>query len=76
MSTARTWLTLPDPFSSMTDTSEVITGHISGRSADITKIITGSQSAILLAGAPHIGKSALIRYLQRPVGAEWSWRDE
>lgn len=76
MSQARTWLSLPNPFSTMTETPEVITGHISGRNADITKIITGSQSAILLVGAPHIGKSALLRYLQRPVAAEWSWRDE
>lgn len=71
-----TWQTLANPFLNATDTSEVITSHVSGRSTDITKIITGGQSAIIMAGAPSIGKSTLIRYLQRSSQAEWSWRNE
>ncbi|HCF84112.1 MAG TPA: hypothetical protein DEV72_02795 [Ktedonobacter sp.] len=69
------WQTLRNPFNTM-DTSAVITGHISGRSTDIIEIITGGQGAIVLAGAPSIGKSALIQYLQLPPGPEWSWRNE
>jgi Transcriptional regulatory protein, C terminal len=83
------WSTLPNPFSRIAtqsliepppnksaDTSEVITGHVSGRNSDIIDIITGVQSALLLTGAPHIGKSTLLRYLARPPQSEWSWRDE
>lgn len=73
---ARSWRSLTNPYSNVMETSEAIIGHISGRRADITKIITGSQSAIILAGAPHIGKSALIRYLQPSAETEWCWRDE
>lgn len=73
---ARSWRSLPNPYSNVMETSEAIIGHISGRKADITKIITGSQSAIILAGAPHIGKSALIHYLQPLSNTEWSWLDE
>jgi len=69
------WHTLRNPFNTM-DTSEIITGHISGRSTDTIQIITGGQSAIVLAGAPYIGKTALIRYLQLPPDTEWSWRNE
>lgn len=69
------WRTLPNPFNVM-DKLEIITSHVSGRSTDITEIITGGQSAIILAGAPRMGKTALIRYLLRTPGAEWSWRDE
>src|SRR5712692_445587 len=72
---APTWQTLRNPYNTM-DTSEIITGHVSGRSTDIIQIITGGQSAIVLAGAPNVGKSALIRYLQLPPDAEWSWRNE
>jgi len=72
----RAWRTLRNPFQSMPDTTEIITSQISGRSADIREIILGGQSAIILSGAPHIGKTALIRYLQRPPDAEWSWRNE
>lgn len=68
------WHTLPNPFLNRTK-QPVFTGFVSGRSADIREIIMGEQSAILLAGAPHIGKSALIRYLQNDCGG-WSWRDE
>jgi len=59
-----------------TDLSEAVTSHVSGRSTDIASIIMGAQSAIILAGAPNIGKSALIRYLQSPPNSGWSWRDE
>jgi hypothetical protein len=69
------WHTLRNPFNTM-DTPEIITGHISGRSTDIIQIITGGQSAIVLAGAPYIGKTALIRYLRLPPDTEWSWRNE
>src|SRR6266568_3881419 len=68
------WLTLPNPFGS--NTPKGIPGHVSGRSTDIAEIITGRQSAILLLGAPNIGKSTLIRYLQWPPTAGWSWRNE
>jgi hypothetical protein len=70
-----TWSTLLNPFQ-VTDTSDIITGHVSGRSTDITKIISGGQSALILAGAPYIGKSALIRYLAGPPEREWTWRKE
>lgn len=83
------WSTLPNPFSRITaqslmeafpekgaDTSEIITGHVSGRSTDIIDIVTGVQSAILMIGASHIGKSTLLRYLARPPQSEWSWRGE
>jgi hypothetical protein len=76
MAEVRTWQTLPNPFQSVTDKSEVAAGHVSGRNRDISKIINSTQSAILLTGAPYIGKSALIRYLQRSPEAEWSWRKE
>jgi hypothetical protein len=69
------WHTLRNPFNTI-DTPEVITSHVSGRSTDTIQIITGGQSAIVLAGAPYIGKTALIRYLQLPPDTEWSWRNE
>lgn len=83
------WLTLQNPFSRITkqvtlattmerdrDTSDTIIGRVSGRRTDITRIIMNEQSAIFLVGTPHIGKSTLIRYLQQPSGAGWSWRNE
>src|SRR5947208_15594608 len=73
--TKSSWHTLRNPFNTM-DTSEIITGHISGRSTDTIQIITGGQSADVLAGAPYIGKTALIRHLQLPTDTEWSWRNE
>ena len=73
--TNSSWHTLRNPFNTM-DTTEIITSHVSGRSTDIIQIITGGQSAIVLAGAPYIGKTALIRYLQLPLDTEWSWRNE
>ncbi|HEY4383405.1 MAG TPA: winged helix-turn-helix domain-containing protein, partial [Ktedonobacteraceae bacterium] len=50
--------------------------HVTGRSTDILEIVTGSQSAIILTGAPRIGKTALIRYLQIQPQDIWSWRKE
>jgi hypothetical protein len=83
------WLTLQNPFSRVTkqvtlastmerdiDTSDAIIGRVSGRLTDITRVIMNEQSAIFLVGTPHIGKSTLIRYLQQPPGAGWSWRNE
>src|SRR5690349_17105678 len=70
-----TWQTLPNPFL-FTDTGDKAPDHVSGRKTDIQRIITGRQSALILAGAPCIGKTALIRYLQRPPTKEWSWRQE
>ncbi len=83
------WLTLQNPFSKNSkqviltptarreiDSSEDIIGRVSGRRADITRIIMDEQSAIFLVGTPNIGKSTLIRYLQQHPNAEWSWRDE
>ena len=83
------WLTLQNPFPKILkpakigsnlskdfDFSETITGHVSCRRTDITKIIMDEQSAIFLVGTPGIGKSTLIRYLQRPPGEKWTWRNE
>jgi hypothetical protein len=83
------WLTLQNPFSKISkqaitgsnlgkdfEISEAITGHVSCRRTDITKIIMDEQSAIFLVGTPGIGKSTLVRYLQRHPGKEWTWRDE
>lgn len=82
------WQALPNPFSKVKQVpsassssqgdneADTVIGQISGRSADIIDIITGKQSAIILTGAPHIGKSAFIRYLQQSPEAKWSWRDD
>ena len=72
----RNWKTIRNPFQALPENGEMITSHVSGRKADIQEIITEGQNAIILAGAPHIGKTSLIRYLQRPATAAWSWRDE
>ncbi len=72
----RDWKILRNPFQGLPETGEMITSHVSGRKADIQEIITAGQSAIILAGAPRIGKTSLIRYLLRPPTAKWSWRDE
>jgi hypothetical protein len=74
------WDALPNPFR-LIDTNRAITGHISGRNTDIRNIIISSQSAIVLTGAPLIGKSTLIRYLNETLQghhttATWSWRNE
>lgn len=67
--------TLSNPFDVL-DARGNILGHISGRSTDIRQIISDWQNAIVLTGAPTIGKSTLITYLQLPLCAEWSWRNE
>jgi hypothetical protein len=72
----RDWKILRNPFQGLPESGEMVTSHVSGRKADIQEIITEGQSAIILAGAPHIGKTSLIRYLLRPPTAKWSWRDE
>ncbi|GAC1568427.1 MAG: hypothetical protein NVS3B14_17600 [Ktedonobacteraceae bacterium] len=72
----RAWKTLRNPFQGLPETGEMITSYVSGRKADIQEIITEGQSAIILAGAPRIGKTSLIRYLLRLPAAQWSWRDE
>ncbi len=68
-------VTLNNPFN-MLDVKDGIIGHVSGRSTDIGQIISSQQNAIVLAGAPSIGKSTLIRYLQLQPDKGWSWRDE
>src|SRR5690349_2073298 len=80
------WLTLQNPFSKQVnypttlrgemDVSQSIIGHVSGRVTDITRIIMNEQRAIFLVGAPYIGKSTLIRYLQQHSNDGWSWRNE
>ena len=70
------WKLLRNPFQALPESGEVITSRISGRKADIQEIVSGGQNAIILAGAPHIGKTSLLRYLLRPAGPGWSWRDE
>ncbi len=72
-----TWKTLPNPFRGRREIGEMIIGHVSGRSGDIQEIVMGGQGGIILSGAPRIGKTSLVRYLQRPLlQEEWSWRDE
>lgn len=68
-------VSLNNPFN-MLDLNDSIVGHVSGRSTDIGQIISSPQNAVVLTGAPSIGKSALIRYLQLQPGREWSWRNE
>ncbi|MFL5699481.1 MAG: helix-turn-helix domain-containing protein [Ktedonobacteraceae bacterium] len=68
------WLNLTNPFPNTTGAN--ISGHVSGRRTDIIEITSSQQSAIILAGAPNIGKSTLIHFLQEPVKQKWSWRDE
>jgi hypothetical protein len=72
----REWKVLSNPFRGRPEIGEMIIGHVSGRSGDIQEIVMGGQSAIILSGVPYIGKTSLVRYLQRPLSAEWSWRDE
>lgn len=66
---------ISNPFNIQVSKENII-GHVSGRRDDITQLISGGQSAIVLAGAPQIGKSTLLRYLQLPPDSEWSWRNE
>lgn len=69
------WQALSNPYK-VTAASDAVTGRVSGRRTDIFDIVTGEQSALILAGAPSIGKSALIGYLARQPDAPWSWRNE
>lgn len=69
------WQRVLNPFLNL-DTSETITGHVSGRDTDIIEIITQNQNAVILAGASRIGKTSLLHYLQRPPHSQWSWRNE
>jgi Transcriptional regulatory protein, C terminal len=68
------WHSLLNPFTD--EQPHVIAGHVSCRSTEIRDIIAGRQNALILAGRPNIGKSTLIRYLQLPPTALWSWRNE
>lgn len=70
------WKPLRNPFQALPENGDIITSRVSGRKADIQEIVTGGQNAIILSGAPHIGKTSLLRYLLRPATASWSWRDE
>jgi hypothetical protein len=72
------WRMLPNPFFYHdTNVNSGIIGQISGRSRDIVTIIYNDQNAIILSGAPRIGKSALLRYLQTPLQPQaYSWRQE
>ena len=72
------WRTLPNPFFyNDTKVNNGIIGHVSGRSKDIVNIIYNDQSAIILSGAPRIGKTALLRYLQTPLQTQsYSWHQE
>jgi hypothetical protein len=69
------WRALRNPFQSITDSPERALQRVSGRSADIREIITGGTGAIILASAPMMGKTSLLRFLQRGPGG-WSWRNE
>ncbi len=69
------WKAMRNPFHSIIDSPESDIHSISGRSADIREIITGGIGAIILASAPMMGKTSLLRYLQCEPGA-WSWRNE
>ncbi len=72
------WRMPSNPFSyHETTIHSGIIGHISGRSRDIVAILYNDQSALILSGAPRIGKSALLRYLQTSLQPQaFSWRQE
>jgi len=70
------WSMLRNPFQRITELADGIAIQVSGRRTDIREIVTGGQSAIILSGAPRIGKTTLMRYLQQSPAAEWSWRNE
>jgi Transcriptional regulatory protein, C terminal len=71
-----TWRTLPNPFLNFTDPGKTVRCRISGRYTDILNLLTGGSSAIILSGAPRIGKSGLIHYLEDTSHSQWSWRTE
>jgi len=70
------WSMLHNPFQRISELADGIAIQVSGRRTDIREIVTGGQSAIILSGAPRIGKTTLMRYLQQSPAAEWSWRNE
>jgi len=74
------WRTLPNPFFyNDTNASSGIIGRVSGRSKDIMNIIYNDQSAIILSGAPRIGKTGLLRYLQtslQPQSGSWCQEED
>ncbi len=72
------WSTLPNPFLyNEINASSGVIGHVSARSTDIIIIVYNDQSALILSGAPRIGKTALLQYLQTPSQPRlWSWRQE
>lgn len=68
--------TFPNPFM-QSGTDQGILGQVSGRASDIIQMIAGSQNAIILAGAPRIGKTTLVRYLcSQHKDGYWPWRKE
>ncbi len=73
---APNWELLRNPFQGSAELFNGATGRVSGRSADIRMIITGGQGAIIITGAPNIGKTSLARALQRSPMEGWSWRNE
>lgn len=66
---------LDNPFD-ISDRRRNVIGHVSGRRTDIAAIVSGAPRAIILAGAPNIGKSMLISYLECLSPTDWSWRNE
>ena len=70
------WRTLRNPFQSGAESLEGIGSRVSGRSDDIRSIIAGGQGAIIITGAPNIGKTSLVRSLRRLPEAGWTWRRE
>jgi hypothetical protein len=69
------WKAMRNPFYSIADSPDGALLRYSGRSADIREIITGGTGAIILASAPMMGKTSLLRYLHCVPGV-WSWRKE
>lgn len=68
------WNSLSNPF--IDNRPQIIPGRVSCRNTEIHDIVASRQNALILAGRPNIGKSTLIRYLQLPAEAPWSWRNE
>ena len=75
-SQSRPWRALRNPFQSGAESLEGIGSRVSGRSADIRSIIAGGQGAIIITGAPNIGKTSLVRSLRRLPDSGWTWRRE
>jgi hypothetical protein len=70
------WQVLPNPFINNMGAFEITNGHISGRRTDIARIVVSGPRAFIILGAPSLGKSTLIHYLQSSPQPAWSWRDE